>query len=327
MDHHVSSPDNQVSDLSPAGFTAFWGLRHSPFFGRVDVPARMLLDNQRSTATRMLIAAQEGAPVVIVGGRDGVGSTLMARWLYDSLPESTHHALLLAPGAAGADPSALTSRIASFGASRLGVPKTGEVDGAALAGPMRGQLIALAPVFDALRNQQKRLAIIFDNAGLLSGEPWAAYILAVIRQGELIDGVVQFFLFGHEDGLQKIVSSWPKSLEARAMQLPLPPPSATDQSVWLENRLTLAGCDRTLARSLFSPAAIQRAISASGQNLTRLGRLAEKAMIEAFMSGSHQVDVQHIAAAIGHDGTKVASIVTSTAPKVMPGLMDLLKPI
>ena len=104
------SPESHVHDLSHAGFAAFWGLRHSPFFGRVDVPARMLLESQRSTATRVLIAAQEGAPVVTIGGRDGVGSTMLARWLYESLPESTHHAMLLAPGAAGTDPSALTDR-------------------------------------------------------------------------------------------------------------------------------------------------------------------------------------------------------------------------
>lgn len=323
-DHDFSISDAPIPDLSSSGFAAFWGVRHSPFFSRVDVPARLLLENQRSTATRVLIAAQEGAPVVTVGGRDGAGSTLLARWLYDSLPESTHHALLLAPGAAGTDPSALTSRIADFGTSKLGVAMA---DTGALAGPVRGQLIALAPVFDALRNQQRRLAIIFDNAGLLSGEPWAAYILAVIRQGELIDGVIQFFLFGHEDGLHQIVSSWPKSLEARAMRIPLPQPSEADQVRWIENRLILAGCDENLARSFFSRAAIQRAISASGQNLTRLGKLAERAMIEAFMSGSRQVEVQHVAAALGHDGAKVASIAAPNAEKGMPGLMDLLKPI
>ena len=324
IDNHFSEPDAQIPDHSPSGFATFWGVRHSPFFGRVDVPAHLLLENQRSTATRVLIAAQEGAPVVSVGGRDGAGSTLLARWLYDSLPESTHHAMLLAPGAAGTDPSALTSRIADFGRSKLGVAMA---DPAALIGPVRGQLIALAPVFDALRNQQKRLALIFDNAGLLSGEPWAAYILAVIRQGELIDGVVQFFLFGHEDGLHQIVSSWPKSLEARAMRIPLSAPSEADQARWIENRLILAGCDENLARSFFSRAAIQRAISASGQNLTRLGKLAERAMIEAFMSGSRQVEVQHVASALGQEGAKATSVVAPSAQKGMPGLMDLLKPI
>ncbi|NBQ54909.1 MAG: hypothetical protein EBU49_15205, partial [Proteobacteria bacterium] len=138
---------------------------------------------------------------------------------------------------------------------------------------------------------------------------------------------VQFFLFGHEDGLHQIVSSWPKSLEARAMRIPLPPPSEADQVRWIENRLILAGCDETLAKSFFSRAAIQRAISASGQNLTRLGKLAERAMIEAFMSGSRQVEVQHVASALGHDGAKVASISAPNPQKVMPGLMDLLKPI
>jgi hypothetical protein len=232
--------------------------------------------------------------------------------------------MLLAPGAAGTDPSALTSRIADFGRSKLGVAMA---DPAALNGAVRGQLIALAPVFDVLRNQQKRLALIFDNAGLLSGEPWAAYILAVIRQGELIDGVVQFFLFGHEDGLHQIVSSWPKSLEARAMRIPLSAPSEADQARWIENRLILAGCNENLARSFFSRAAIQRAISASGQNLTRLGKLAERAMIEAFMAGSRQVEVQHVASALGQESAKAASAAVPNTQKGMPGLMDLLKPI
>ena len=326
--------DLKKDSLPDPGFAAFWGVRQSPFLGRVDVPAGLLLAGQRGAASRALIAAQEGASVVTIAGRDGAGSTVLARWLYESLPETSHHALLLAPGAAGADPAALSSRIAAFGVGQLGVPAPNPER---LAGSLREQMIALAPVFDSLRNTQKRLAVIFDNSAYLSGEPWAAYMLAVVRQGEIVDGVIQFFLFGNEDGIDRLTSSWPRALEARAIKVALPSPSNSDQATWIENRLVIAGCEESVARNVFSRSAIQRAIAASSQNLARLGRIAEGAMIEAFLSGSRQVTESHVeiaSTALGRGGASIADaagdgIETHNAHEKLanPRLLDLLKPI
>lgn len=322
-DSEVKSP---VADLpsasSPGGFLAFWGVRHSPFFGRADVPAAFLLENQRNAAARVLIAAQDGAPVVTIGGPGGVGLTLLAKWLYEALPEASHHAMLLAPGGPGTEPAALTTRIAAFGASRLGVAMATM---SLTTESMRDQMITIAPVLDVLRRGQKRLAIIFDNAGLLSGEPWASYILSVIRQGELIDGVLQFFLFGHETELQKITSSWPRALDARTINIALLAPSEADQRKWLEHRIILAGSDDASARKIFSNEAAKEAISGSGNNLTKLGRIAEAAMIEAFMASSRQVESRHVAIALGHQDRQEVSV--SPLAVRGTGLLDLLKPI
>lgn len=324
--------------MSDPGFTTFWGIRHSPFLGRVDVPANLLLDGQRAAASRILIAAQEGAPMVVTGAPEGAGSTVLSRWLYDSLPESSHHAMLLASGAPGVDPAALSARIADFGVSRLGIPRP-----ATLGDSLREQLIALAPVFDAIRNSGKRLAIIFDNAANLTGEPWAAYFLAVVRQGELVEGIAQFFLFGFKDGLDSVCAQWPRALDARTMKIPVSAPDAADQKRWVENRLVMAGCDPAAARKVFAGPALQRAILISGNNLTRLGRIAEGAMIESFMDESRQVAVRHvdIAAASsvlapmtsdrvlkksqGINGSRTNGPV-DRGDGTIPGLLDLLKP-
>ena len=326
--------DSKMDPMPDPGFASFWGIRQSPFLGRVDVPVGLLLAGQRGAASRALIAAQEGASVVTIAGRDGAGSTVLARWLYERLPETSHHALLLAPGAAGVDPAALSSRIAAFGVAQLGVSAPNPER---LAGSLREQMIALAPVFDALRNSHKRLAVIFDNSAHLSGEPWAAYMLAVVRQGEIVDGVIQFFLFGNEDGIDRLTSSWPRALEARAIKVALASPSNSDQATWVENRLVMAGCDEAVARNIFSKSAIQRAIAGSAQNLARLGRIAEGAMIEAFLSGSRQVTESHVeiaSTALGRGGASIADaagdgIETHNAHEKLanPRLLDLLKPI
>ena len=306
--------------MTDPGFTTFWGLRHSPFLGRVDVPAQMLLESQRAAATRLLIAAQEGAPVVVASGPEGAGTTVLARWLYESLPESSHHALLLSLSAPGVEPAALSARMASFGASRLGVQPVDHGGGS-----LREQLVALAPLFDALRGSGKRLAVIFDNATQLAGEPWAAFMLAVTRQGELVDGVTQFFLLGQTDGMENLCAAWPRALDARSLKIRLRAPDEGDQRRWIENRLLMAGCDLAAARRIFPVPAVQRAISLARNNLTRLGRIAEGAMIEAFMAGASEVMVQHVDAA----GAAPGRSSTGDSPArstTLPGLLDLLKP-
>jgi type II secretory pathway predicted ATPase ExeA len=320
--------------MTDSGFTSFWGVRHSPFLGRVDVPAQLLLEGQRAAATRVLIAAQEGAPMVVASGPEGSGATVLARWLYDSLPESTHHAILLTSSTPGVEPAALTTRVAAFGTSRLGIQPV-EPGG----GSLREQLIALAPVFDALRSSGKRLAVIVDNAAYLAGEPWAAYMLAVIRQGELVDGVVQFFLLGQADAMDALCAAWPRALDSRAIKVRMRAPDEVDQRRWIENRLVMAGCDPEAARKVFTDAAVQRAIALSRDNLTRLGRIAEGAMIEAFMAGARQVAVHHVDAVSSATGrtrgnepasesSSGSSLGSSSGPAPVnaPGLLDLLKP-
>ncbi|NDE14959.1 hypothetical protein EBZ80_08530 [bacterium] len=306
--------------MTDVGFTKFWGVRHSPFLGRFDVPAQMLLETQRAAATRMLIAAQENAPVVVASGPEGSGATVLARWLYDNLAEATHHALLLSLSAPGVEPSALSARMASFGASRLGVQP---VDPG--SGSLREQLVALAPLFDALRGSGKRLAVIFDNAAYLAGEPWAAYMLAVTRQGELVDGVIQFFLLGQTDAMESLCAAWPRALDARATKVRLRAPDEADQRRWIENRLLMAGCDPAAARRIFPAPAVQRAISLARNNLTRLGRIAEGAMIEAFMAGATEISAHHVDAASASPGRPSTGEASSQTTKI-PGLMDLLKP-
>jgi hypothetical protein len=240
-----------------------------------------LLENQKTLANRLLVAAQEGAPLVRIKGPEGAGITTLARWLYDSLPVSSHFALLLAPGAAGVMPSALTGKIIEAVKNLPGAPQNAVQPDASV----RDQALALAPVFDLVQKRGKRIAVILDNAGFLSGEPWSAYFLAMIRQGELVDPVIQFFLFGSSTEMERIAAEWPRALQARSTAFNLSVPGDESMVRWLRNRLVLAGLTDTRAVSLFPPVLASRAVRAANGSLTRLGRIAGAALVEAFLAG------------------------------------------
>ena len=89
--------------------------------------------------------------------------------------------------------------------------------------------------------------------------------------------------------------------------------------------MILAGSDDASARKIFSNEAAKEAISGSGNNLTKLGRIAEAAMIEAFMASSRQVESRHVAIALGHQDRQKVPV--SPIAVRGTGLLDLLKPL
>jgi type II secretory pathway predicted ATPase ExeA len=303
MSRSVGDKPSDKSGIFPADFSTYWGFQHSPFHARIPVPGDFLLENQRALANRLMVAAQEGAPLVVIKGRDGSGMTTLARWLYDSLPVSSHMALLLAPGAAGVEPSALSSRILDSVKSLPGAPQ-GTIDPGL---GLREQLLALAPAFDLMQRRGKRIAVILDNASFLSGEPWSAYFLAMLRQGELVDPVIQFFLFGCAADMDRLIAGWSRALIARSTSVTLPSPSDDSMHRWLRNRLVLAGLPEAKAVSIFSPSAVSRAVRSAQGSLTRLGRIAGAALIEAFLAGRRIVERIDVDAATNESPDSMAA--------------------
>lgn len=281
--------------MKQSGFSQFWNLRESPFFGNFEISEHHLLTSQRAVVTRLLLAAQQGVPVVGVFADEGAGSTTVARWLYENLPETSHFAMILSPGAQGVDPSHLTSRIRSFASARI--PGAGNVQNMSVPASsesLKDQIAGLASVLDALQAAGKKLALIIDNAGLLAGESWAAYLLGILRQGDLVEHVLQFFLIGNREDLSATVQSWPRVLETRMTRLSLSRPEAAEVDVWLRNRLSLAGFNVESAGSVFSPQARKRLVEQSGCCLPKMAQLAEGAMIEAYLAGSTTVEASHV---------------------------------
>jgi hypothetical protein len=189
----------------------------------------------------------------------------------------------------------MTERIKAFASARIpGVGGGAEQPAKVQDGSIRGQMAELLPVFDALRASGKKIALIVDNAALLAGEPWAAFLLGILRQGELIEHVLQFVLIGHTSDMSQMMQTWPRVLEARVSRFALSRPSPDDLGTWLCNRLVLAGADRLIAEQVFTSAARKRLLDLTSCSLPKLSWLAEGAMVEAFMTGSHVVDVVHV---------------------------------
>ncbi|MEY4631310.1 MAG: hypothetical protein RIQ81_1430 [Pseudomonadota bacterium] len=296
------NPVEPAKNIStPGDFSSYWGFRHSPFLTRVVVPASALLDNQKALAGRLLVAAQEGAPLAVVRGEDGAGTTTLARWLYDALPVSTHMALLLAPGAPGVEPAALSQRMVELMQAAPG-NSAGEI---AAGSSLRDQMLGLAPVFDWIRQRGKRLAVVLDNAGFLAGESWAAFFLSLLRQGELVDNVVQFFLFGGTSEMEAMSAGWPRALASRTSSFRLQSPADECLHGWLRTRLVMAGMSEARAKTVFSPAAAAGAVHAARGSLTRLGRIAGGALTEAFLAGRKTVEVQDVEAVLNDTTDRV----------------------
>lgn len=283
-----------ITGAGAGDFSSFWGVRHSPFLSRVPVPSSSLLENQRALAGRLIVAAQEGSPLVVVKGEDGAGTTTLARWLYEALPSATHMALLLAPGAPGVEPAALSQRIMDMLNNAPGNPSPA----IPVAASLRDQMLGLAPVFDWLRGRGKKLAVVLDNSGFLSGESWAAFFLSVLRQGELVDNVVQFFLFGGLAEMDAMSAGWPRALSSRTTTLRLQTPADSCLHAWLRMRLVMAGMSETRAKAVFSEAAASQAVHAARGSLTRLGRIASGAMSEAFLGSRKMVEARDVMAVV-----------------------------
>jgi len=259
-----------------------FGLREPPF--RITPHTDFFFSgaNRGPTLDALIYAITQDEGIVKVTGEVGSGKTMLCRMLLERLPANVETLYL-------ANPSLSRQEILGAIADELGVP----TDGKATHSLTRALQDALIERYAA----GKRVVMLIDEAHAMPAESLEEIRLLSNLESKAAK-LLQIALFAQPELDERLAANDMRQLRERITQhFNLAPLKQDDVASYIEFRLRAAGYR---GPTPFTDAAVKQIANLSEGLSRRINILADKALLAAYSSGSHQVDSAEVRIA-AHD--------------------------
>lgn len=253
-----------------------FGLREPPFRITPHTDFFFTGANRGPTLDALIYAITQDEGIVKVTGEVGSGKTMLCRMLLERLPDNVESLYL-------ANPSLSRQEILGAIADELGVP----TDGKATHSLTRALQDALIQRYA----QGKRVVLLIDEAHAMPAESLEEIRLLSNLESKAAK-LLQIALFAQPELDERLAATNMRQLRERITQhFNLAPLKKEDIAAYIEFRLRAAGYH---GPNPFTSEAVDMIAKISEGLSRRINILADKALLAAYSSGSHQVDCEQI---------------------------------
>ncbi len=253
-----------------------FGLREPPFRITPHTDFFFTGANRGPTLDALIYAITQDEGIVKVTGEVGSGKTMLCRMLLERLPADVESLYL-------ANPSLSRHEILGAIADELGIP----ADGKTTHSMIRTLQDALVERYAA----GKRVVIMIDEAHAMPAESLEEIRLLSNLESKATK-LLQIALFAQPELDERLAANDMRQLRERITQhFNLAPLKATEIGSYIEFRLRAAGYH---GPNPFTARAVEMIAKASEGLSRRINILADKALLAAYSSGSHQVDAAEV---------------------------------
>ncbi len=253
-----------------------FGLREPPFRITPHTDFFFTGANRGPTLDALIYAITQDEGIVKVTGEVGSGKTMLCRMLLERLPDNVESLYL-------ANPSLSRQEILGAIADELGVP----TDGKATHSLTRALQDALIQRYA----QGKRVVLLIDEAHAMPAESLEEIRLLSNLESKAAK-LLQIALFAQPELDERLAATDMRQLRERITQhFNLAPLKKDDVAAYIEFRLRAAGYH---GPNPFTGDALEMIAKISEGLSRRINILADKALLAAYSSGSHQVDCEQI---------------------------------
>jgi type II secretory pathway predicted ATPase ExeA len=253
-----------------------FGLREPPFRITPHTDFFFTGANRGPTLDALIYAITQDEGIVKVTGEVGSGKTMLCRMLLERLPDNVESLYL-------ANPSLSRQEILGAIADELGVP----TDGKATHSLTRALQDALIQRYA----QGKRVVLLIDEAHAMPAESLEEIRLLSNLESKAAK-LLQIALFAQPELDERLAATDMRQLRERITQhFNLAPLKKDDVAAYIEFRLRAAGYH---GPNPFTSEAVDMIAKISEGLSRRINILADKALLAAYSSGSHQVDCEQI---------------------------------
>jgi type II secretory pathway predicted ATPase ExeA len=248
-----------------------FGLREPPFRITPDTDFFFTGANRGPTLDALIYAITQDEGIVKVTGEVGSGKTMLCRMLLERLPETVETLYL-------ANPSLSRQEILGAIADELGIP----TDGKATHSLTRALQDALIERYA----EGKRVVLLIDEAHAMPAESLEEIRLLSNLESKATK-LLQIALFAQPELDDRLAATDMRQLRERITQhFNLAPLKQDDVAAYIEFRLRAAGYH---GPNPFTGEAVKMIAKISEGLSRRINILADKALLAAYSSGSHQV--------------------------------------
>lgn len=253
-----------------------FGLREPPFRITPHTDFFFTGANRGPTLDALIYAITQDEGIVKVTGEVGSGKTMLCRMLLERLPDNVETLYL-------ANPSLSRQEILGAIADELGVP----TDGKATHSLTRALQDALIERYA----RGKRVVLLIDEAHAMPAESLEEIRLLSNLESKAAK-LLQIALFAQPELDERLAATDMRQLRERITQhFNLAPLKKDDVAAYIEFRLRAAGYH---GPNPFTGDAVEMIARISEGLSRRINILADKALLAAYSSGSHQVDSKEI---------------------------------
>ncbi|MBS1143650.1 MAG: ATPase [Proteobacteria bacterium] len=257
-----------------------FGLREPPFRITPHTDFFFVGANRGATLDALIYAITQDEGIVKVTGEVGSGKTMLCRMLLERLPDNVETLYL-------ANPSLSRQEILGAIADELGVPTDGKATHS-LTRALQDSLIERYA-------QGKRVVLLIDEAHAMPAESLEEIRLLSNLESKATK-LLQIALFGQPEIDERLAATDMRQLRERITQhFNLAPLKQVDVAAYIEFRLRAAGYK---GPNPFTADAVAMIAKTSEGLSRRINILADKALLAAYSSGSHEVGVNEIRIAV-----------------------------
>jgi MSHA biogenesis protein MshM len=252
--------------------------------------------NRGATLEALMYAATHDEGIIKISGEVGSGKTMLCRVLMERLPKKTVIVYLC-------NPSLSRDDILYAVADELGLTLPETARASAVLKLLQTHLINLYA-------EGHRVVVLIDEAHAMPVETLEEIRLLSNLESNR-NKLLQLVLFGQPELNDVLARSDMRQLKERITHnFTLEPLIRDDVAEYLEFRLRAAGYK---GPNVFSPAATKLIFDASKGLTRRINILADKSLLAAFASGSHQITAREVRAAV-RDSEFSSATVASRQP-------------
>lgn len=287
-----------------------FGLREPPFRITPHTDFFFTGANRGPTLDALIYAITQDEGIVKVTGEVGSGKTMLCRMLLERLPADVESLYL-------ANPSLSRTEILGAIADELGIP----ADGKTTHSMIRMLQDALVERYAA----GKRVVIMIDEAHAMPAESLEEIRLLSNLESKATK-LLQIALFAQPELDERLAANDMRQLRERITQhFNLSPLKAGEVGNYIDFRLRAAGYH---GPNPFTPRAVDMIARISEGLSRRINILADKSLLAAYSSGSHQVDAAEVKIAeqdarFSPIQQKIASVLTPALKLAIAALMTL----
>jgi len=260
-------------------YLEYFGLREPPFRITPHTDFFFTGANRGPTLDALIYAITQDEGIVKVTGEVGSGKTMLCRMLLERLPENVETLYL-------ANPSLSRQEILGAIADELGIP----IEGKATHSLTRALQDALIERYA----KGKRVVLLIDEAHAMPAESLEEIRLLSNLESKAAK-LLQIALFAQPELDERLAATDMRQLRERITQhFNLAPLKQDDVAAYIEFRLRAAGYH---GPNPFTAEAVMMIAKTSEGLSRRINILADKALLAAYSSGTHQVGSNEIKAA------------------------------
>ncbi len=253
-----------------------FGLREPPFRITPHTDFFFTGANRGPTLDALIYAITRDEGIVAVTGEVGSGKTMLCRMLLERLPDDVESLYL-------ANPSLSREEILGAIADELGIPVSGKTT--------HSMIRALQDALVARYAAGKRVVLLIDEAHAMPAESLEEIRLLSNLESKATK-LLQIALFAQPELDARLAENDMRQLRERITQhFSLAPLQGEEVTNYIEFRLRTAGYR---GPNPFTAKAIDIIADVSEGLSRRINIVADKALLAAYSSGTHQVDVKEV---------------------------------